>query len=189
MSMAFALEYGMEWLRSQNNWKPNECGVQMDGLPALDAGAFFISLDDGGIESGIEGTDVLAETLTMIVGIWRRPEHLTRTQRGQLKLPHDKYLLGAYTLHEMERQVIVPRLKGFHLNYDFMNGLNSRYNLPHAQNGAAFINPWMYRGRGRMETVNMDDGSSTGQDWYGYRLRFRGLGRLQKLRSNTDAVG
>lgn len=189
MSMALALEYGVEWLREQHGWKYNECGVQQDALPALDAGPFYISLDDGGVESGLPDTDCLAETLSMLVGIWRRPEHLTKMLRGQLKLPNDKWLAGVFTLHEMERKVIIHKQKGFHRNYDFVNALNTRYNLPHETNGAKFINPWVYLGRGRMETVGITDDSDRGQSWYGYRLRFRGLGRIQKLREATDAIG
>jgi hypothetical protein len=190
MSMPLALEHTQEWLREKNGWKDNECGVQYDALPMLqDAGQFYVAIDDAGVETGNELTDSIKEILTLTIGIWRRQEHLSqRDRKSILKLPTDKYLLGSWTLFDLERTVLLPRLNGLHANYAFVTALNLRYNLPDEDFGATFILPLFYRGRGRMETYGVDDGGAT-QCWYGYRLRFRGLAREQKLRSASWAQG
>jgi hypothetical protein len=189
MSMALALQYGTEWLRTKYGFTATQCGVQFDALPPNDAGQFYIALDDGGIETGPDNTAALTETLNITVGIWRKPEHLAlKDKRGNLQLPIDKYLIGAYTLHDLERKVIVERpsekMYGLHQSWSFMRGLNERYALPHLVDGDVFFTPLFYRGRGRMETVGIErgilpDGSVDAQTWYGYRLRFRGLSRTQ----------
>lgn len=190
MSMALALEFTAEYLRKYNGWKPNECGVNYDALPLLqDAGQFYVAVDDSGVETGLDATDSIKEILSITVGIWRRSEHLSqRDRRGNLKLPFDKYLIGAYTLHDLERAIIIPRLNGLHGNYSFTNELNTRYNLPDEDNGAKFHLCWFYKGRGRIETYGVDDGNLT-QTWFGYRLRFRGLTREQRLHVSTYATG
>lgn len=198
MSMALALEYTQVWLREKNNWLPNQCGVQYEAIPAMDAGPFYVAVDDAGVETGNPDTDSLKETLTLTIGIWRRAEHLGRDKRGNLKLPHDHYLLGAYTLHDMERAVVVHKTtpytgeatkNGLHKNYAFLVALNAYYNLPSAA-GAKFTMPLAYMGRGRMEAIAVDDGAGSGATaWYGYRLRFRGLTREQKLREAAEAAG
>jgi hypothetical protein len=189
--MALALEHTQEWLREKNGWKFNECGVNYDALPMLqDAGQFYIAIDDAGVEVGNELTDSVKEVLTLTIGIWRRSEHLSqRDRRFELKMPIDKYLLGSWTLYDLERVVMLPYLNGLHANYSYLSSLNTRYNLPDADYGATFIRPLFYKGRGRMETYGVDDGGSI-QTWYGYRLRFRGLDREQKLRRvANDAQG
>lgn len=198
MSMALALEFTTEWLRSKHGWKPNECGVQFEAQPAYDAGQFYVALDDSGVETGPDETDSLKEILTITIGVWRRPEHLMKDKRGILKLPHDQYLLGAWTLHELERSVIVHKTggstqvnkDGLHNNWSFMSELNSRYNLPNAEYGAKFTQPLRYKGKGRMVTTTVGgEPNSEIQAWYGYLLRFRGLYREQKMRDNLDAIG
>ena len=193
--MALALEHTAEWFRGVYAWKPNECGVQYDAMPPNEAGQFYVAIDDGGVEAGRDETAALQETLTLVIGIWRRPEHLSqKDRRANLKLPIDKYLLGAYTLHDLERMVLIfrasgePKLNGLHQNFEFMNALNNRYNLPHAELGSKFNLPLFYRGRGRMETVGLDD-QGTVNAFYGYRLRFRGLTRVQVTNNANYAIG
>ena len=194
MSMALALEYTVDWLRDKNGWTVQQCGVQYDAIPAMDAGPFYVAVDDAGVESGDASTDSLKEILTITIGIWRRPEHLMKDKRGILKLSTDKYLIGAYTLAELERAVLIhnsaiPGKNGLHHNWAFVNGINARYNLPQDQLGAGFITPLSYRGRGRMESIAIDNGSTDPAAFFGYRLRFRGLMREMKLRAATHAVG
>jgi hypothetical protein len=190
MSAALALEHIQEWLRAKNGWKSNQCGVQYEAMPALDAEDFYVAIDDLGTEPGNELTDSLKEIYSFSIGIWKRAEHLSiKDLRGNLKLPQDEYLLKSYTLHDMERAVVVPAGGGLHANYLFLESLNNRYNLPDATLGAAFNRPLFYKGRGRMEPLGVDDGNTT-KAWYGYRLRFRGLDREQRLRdSSTQALG
>lgn len=195
MSMAMALEYITEYCRDTFGWKVNECGVQYDAQPAMDAGQFYVAFDDAGVEGGSDNTDSLKETLNITIGIWRRPSYLMKDKRGQLKLPHDLYILGAYTLNDLERMLIVhnsanSEKKGLHNNYGFLSNLNTRYNLPNSEYGASFLTPLNYRGRGRMESIATESGAGTDvQAWLGYRLRLRGLMREQKLRTINDATG
>jgi hypothetical protein len=195
MSMALALEFTAEWLRQKNGWQPNQCAVSNDAVPAYDAGQFFIAVDDAGVETGTEVTDSLKELLNLTIGIWRRPEYVARDRRGLLKLPNDLYILGAWTLHDFERLIIVHKTadqekrNGLHNNWAFLSALNTRYNLPSSENGAEFRTPLTYRGRGRMESVVLDNRSGESQPWLGYRLRWRGLYREQKYRTAEDAIG
>lgn len=194
MSMAFSLQYGAEWLRTKNGWTVQQCGVQFDALPPNDAAPFFIALDDGGVEGGPDNTEALTEVLNWTIGIWRKPEHLQlKDKRGDLQLPRDKYLVGSYTLHDLERKVMVANptnnLFGFHKNWAFMKGLNERFALPHVVDGDAYFTPLSFRGRGRMEMIGIDkgmlpNGEVDAQCWFGYRLRFRGLQRTQATNVN-----
>lgn len=199
MSMAFSLQYGAEHLRTKYGWQPNQCGVQFDALPPNDAGQFYIALDDGGVEAGAEDTEALTEVVSWTVGIWRKPEHLfIKDKRGDLHSPIDKYLMGAYTLNDLERMVIIDRPSnkfwGFHKNWKFLQGLNERFSLPHTQDGDKYFTPLVYRGRGRMEMIGLDrgvlgDGSIDVQPWFGYRLRFRGLMRTQATNNPNKYLG
>lgn len=196
MSMALALEYTQEWFRDKYSFKVSQCGVQPQAQPPLDAmGPFYIAIDDAGVQTGNEQTHSLKEILTITVGIWRKMEHFSpKILRGNLKLPQDKYLAGAFTLAEMERKVIVRRsggepLYGLHFNYDFVNGINARYALPHETLGANFVFPFQYKGRGQMEELGYDVGAGDPILWSGYRLRFSGLAREQKLTGTTPAIG
>lgn len=199
MSMAFSLQYGAEWLRTKYGFQANQCGVQYDALPPNDAGMFYIALDDGGIESGPENTAALTETLNWTIGVWRKPEHLfLKDKRCDLQLSIDKYLIGAYTIHDLERKVIVDRpvnkLHGFHENMEFLQGLNARFSLPHTQDGDVFFTPLRFRGRGRMEMIGVDrgtlgNGEVDTQLWFGYRLRYRGLMRTQATNNPNKYIG
>jgi hypothetical protein len=195
MSMALALEFTQTWLRDRFSWKWNECAVSHDALPSYDAGNFFIAIDDMGVETGSEVTDSLREILNIQIGIWRRPEFLAKDRRGLLKMPQDLYLLGSWTLHDLERAVIVHKSgdptkpNGLHNNWSFRTALNTYCNLPNENDGAEFITPWNYRGRGRMESVTLDNRGGEDQAFLGYRLRFRGCMREQKLRETEDAIG
>ena len=189
MSMALALEYTCEWLRTKNTWVAQQCGITYNAEPALDAGKFFVGIDDSGVETGDERTDALTEIMNLTIVFWRRPEHFLKVRRGLIKTNNDPYIVGAYTLHDIERLIIVPRLNGLHLNYTFLADLNTYFALPHDDLGASFITPLVYRGRSRMESIILPSTNGDGQAWLGYRLRFRGLQRTQKLRGVTDASG
>ena len=193
MSMAMALEYTAEWLMEKNSWTNNQVGVQPDAIPPNTAGPWYVAIDDSGVETGEDATDALKEILTITIGIWRRSEHLQNDRKGILKLVKDKYLLGAWTLHRLERTILIHKSgaeikNGLHNNYSFLTGLNLRFNLPNEADGAEFRMPWNYKGRGRMETIGLADEQAI-HAFYGYRLRFRGLMRLQKLRRTEDAIG
>lgn len=194
MSMALVLEHTQEWLRAKYGWAPNQCLVTHGAQPVFDAGYFFIGIDDSGVESGSEETDALKEICNLTIGVWLRPEHLQADKRGILKLPVDMYLSSSWSLHNFERSIIVHRsaegheLYGLHNNWDFRTALNTRYNLPDSDYGAQFSGVLTYRGKGPMESLALDDGQNV-HSWFGYRLRFRGLYRIQKHRLSTDAIG
>lgn len=187
--MSLALDFCQVWLRDKMGLKSNECGVQFDCQPPNDAGQFYIGIDDGGVEAGPENTNSLRETLNINIGIWRKPEHLSQKDRkGILQLPRDKYLLGAYTIADLERKVIVKRLNGLHHNAEFLLALNEYYGLPDVNLGSAFNTVLWYKGRSKMQFLSVDVDANTAQPWYGYLLRFRGLVREQRLVS-TYASG
>jgi hypothetical protein len=190
MSMALILEFTQEWLRAKNGWAVNQCGVQYDSLPALDAGQFYVSIDESSLEAGSDLTDSLKEMFFITIGVWRRAEHLSiKDKRGHLKLPTDRYLISAYSLYDLERLVILPKNNGLHANYQFLYELNKRYNLPSADYGPSFIRPLFYQGRGKMDVLTIEADNKSPQAWYGYKLRFKGLEREQKLRGAFDAQG
>ena len=180
MTMAIVLEFTQTWLRDIYGWNANECSVQYQALPALDAPSFSVTIDDAGIETGPDTTDSLKEITILDVGIWKRPEHLSiKDRRGKLKLPKDRYVITATMLNDLERNVI----KALHANYDYLVAINQEYELPNSELGSDFYRPLFYRGRSRMEVLGLEDETST-QSWFGYRLRFKGLEREHKLRSS-----
>lgn len=195
MSTGMALEFTRDWLRDKYGWNYTNCGVHFDAVPPLEcASPFYISIDDGGVESDDSDTDSLKEIVSIRVGIWRKPEHLHQDLRGMMKLPNDLYVFGTKTLEMIERQIVVHKSAtayekhGLHRNYQFVNALNTRYNLPEELLGDKFKHPFRYRGKGQMEELGMV-GKTGVQTWLGWRLRFRGLSRTQKMRLGTDPIG
>jgi hypothetical protein len=195
MTMPLCLEFTQSWLREKYGWKWNECGVEFESIPSYSAGQFFVSIDDAGVETGRDDTDSIMEILSINIGIWRRKEHLMNDQRGMLKLPQDFYLLGSRTIAKLERQVILPNssngpMYGLDKNYDYLRELNTYWQLPSAENGATFTEPFRYRGRGSMETRALTDNQGNNEQiWYGYKLRFRGLKREQIIHRSGYALG
>lgn len=192
MSMALVLRFTRDWLREKNGWDHTQCGVQAMAEPPYEAASpFYIGLEDGGVEPGNELTDSLKETLSITIGIWRKPEHLGHDLAAGLTLPQDQYLLGSLSLYEIERAIIVHKSftgsvkNGLHGNYQFVQDLNAAYNLPDESLGAGFIGCWKFRGRGGVEPLGREDG----QAWIGFKLRFRGVWREQKQRLINDTIG
>lgn len=193
MTVAIALLGVRDWFREKYGWQANECGVQFRATPALNAGLFYVAIDDSGVEVGRDDTESLDETVSITIGIWRRAEHLNHDLRGNLKLPEDIYMLGAMTLDKLERMVVVDKPSknkfGLHGNWEFRRALNSKFDLPHEDRGADFKRPFRYRGRGVMETEALDDNLGREIVWFGYKLRFRGLEREQVLHKPNYALG
>jgi len=186
MGMSMALEYCQDWFRKKNGWKANECGVQYEYKPALDAGNFYIAIDDAGIEVGNELTDSIKEILRINVAIWMRPEHLAiKDLRGTLKITNDPYLIRSFMLTDYYQRVMLPSWNGLHANYLFMQALNAYFSLANSEMGVQFNRPLFYKGRGRIETLGIADDNSTSA-WFGYVLTFRGLDREQNLRSGAQ---
>lgn len=188
MSLGMGLHGVRDWLRSQYGWKENQCGVQYQCLPPASADNFYIAIDDAGVETGPEETDALTEVLNIEIGAWRRPGGKPADRLGMLKLPQDLYLAAVHTNTDLERAVITPtgasRDKGgLHKNYGAMNFINTLFRLPDADLGAGFMEPLHFRGCGRFESITVPGKSSDPDVFYGRRLRFRGLKRIQKVRA------
>jgi hypothetical protein len=184
MSMGMAL-YGLEaYLRQQYKWQPIQCGVQHRCLPPPRAGQFFVGIDDAGVEGGPAETNALTEVCNIEIGVWRRPGHLSQSDMiGKMKLPTDPYIAGVLTATKLERMVTIPTEDqsslGLHQNYGAMNFINSLFGLPDAGLGDKFCEPLVFRGFSRFESVVIGEGKGA-EAYYGRRLRFRGLKRIQK---------
>lgn len=184
MSMGITL-FGLEsYLRQQYDWKPIQCGVQNRCLPPPRAGAFFVGIDDAGVESGPEETNALTEICNIEIGVWRRPGHLSQADMiGKMKLPDDPYLQGIMTLTKLERMVLVTdesqQTGGLHQNYGAMNFVNQLFGLPNIDLGAGFNTPLVFRGFSRFESIALPN-SKDADVYFGRRLRFRGFKRIQK---------
>lgn len=188
MSMGMGLHGIQDWLRQEYGWKANQCGVQYRCLPPATAGDYYVAIDDAGVETGPEETDALTEILSPEIGIWRRPSGKPADRLGLLKLPEDIYLNSIYSNTNLERMVICPTREdtskgGLHMNWGFVTFLNSKFELPSADLGAGFLSPLIFRGFSRFETVGIPGKSNDPDVFYGRRLRFRGLKRIQKVRA------
>lgn len=192
MSMALVLEYLPIWLRQKNGWQKNQCDSSYRGYPTADAGQFFVGVDEVLVETGNSENESLEETLTIQVSVWRRPEHLMHDRRNKIKDKEDRYLAGIYTLHRLERAVLVhgakTGLNGLHNNYSFVNDLNTYFELPDNSLGDVFLSRFTFKGRGRNEEILVPTARDE-QMFIGYTLRFSGLKRIQKIRNINHALG
>jgi hypothetical protein len=187
MSMGMGLHGVRDWLRTQFGWKENQCGVQYQCLPPATADQFYVAIDDAGVEVGPDETDALTEILNIEIGVWRRPGGKPADRLGMLKLPQDIYLAGIYTNTDLERMVLCPtgaakNKGGLHKNYGFLTFVNTLFGLPDDDLGAAFMDPLNFRGFSRFESIAIPGQSTDPDVFYGRRLRFRGLKRIQKVR-------
>jgi hypothetical protein len=71
---------------------------------------------------------------------------------------------------------------GLHKNYGFLTFVNTLFGLPDDDLGAAFMDPLNFRGFSRFESIAIPGQSTDPDVFYGRRLRFRGLKRIQKVR-------
>lgn len=189
MSMGMGLEAIEKWLRAEYGWKVNQCGVQYQCLPPATADQFYVAIDDAGVENGgSEGTDSLEEVLNIEIGVWRRPGGKPADKLGLLKLPDDVYLPAISTNTDLERLVQIPsgaakRNGGLHRNYGFLIFVNELFKLPSDELGAKFTEPLLFRGANRFESIAFAGAKNDAHAFYGRRIRFRGLKRIQKVRA------
>lgn len=185
MSLGMVLHGVRDYLRQQYSWDYTKCGVQKNNVPPANAGAFYIAIDDAGDESGPEDTDALTETVNLEIGVWKRTGGRTDDRLGTLKLPDDIYLASIYTNTDLERMVKIPDGAsghgGLHNNWRLVAFINTLFGLPSDTLGAGFTGQLTYRGSGRFEAITLPD--NTAISFYGRRLRFRGLRRVQKSRA------
>lgn len=180
MSMAMVLEGSQDFLRQLYEWKPTECVVAPETLPTASAGPFFIGIDEGSVEGGEENSHKLKEVFNIEIGIWRRPHNLPKDRWREYLKVQNMYLPEVATLDTLERQVITA-LHG----YGKRNGgpslwefINTKFQLPISGRGDRFNGTLMYKGRGKSEVISLP-AEEGGGEFYGRRLRFRGLDRTQ----------
>lgn len=188
MSMGMGLHGVRNWLREQFGWKENQCGVQYQCIPPAIGEQYYIALDDAGVETGPEETDALTEILNLEIGVWRRPGGKPADRLGLLKLPTDLYLNNIYSNTQLERMVIVAtgpvkQSGGLHMNWRLPLFINELFKLPNDDEGAGFLGALTFRGYSRFESIGIPGQGNDAVAYYGRRLRFRGLKRIQNVRA------
>jgi len=178
MSMGMGLHGTRDWLRKEHDWKENRCGVHFQCIPPATADQYYVALDDAGVDAGPEDTDALTEILNLEIGVWRRPGGKPADRLGLLKLPSDLYLANIYTNTELERLVILS----LHQNWKIWTFINTLFKLPDDDLGAGFQDRFVFRGYSRFESIAIPGGNDA-TAFYGRRLRFRGLKRVQNVRA------
>jgi hypothetical protein len=188
VSMAMALEGTRDFLRAHASapWaavsdenKVKHCGIQDRGFPPPMAPAFYVALDDAGVESGPENNDYLKEILNIEVSVWREASRTPKDYRGKLFTKDDLYLSQIYTISDLERFVLAV----LHRSFTLRVAINDQFDLPNvARQEQGFEGCLMYRGRARAE-VAVDTDSGNSREFIGMRLRFRGLHRNQYIGS------
>lgn len=173
MSMAMVLEATRDFLRSERSWTQKQCQIMPAGLPPATAGMFFITLDDGGVETAGSDNFYLREVFTIEVGVWRRAEWLAADLRGAEQLKTHPYLAGIQNLHTLERNVI----ETLHNNWTLRTQINTDFSLPSEDDGDDFTGVLAYTGRGRIEPAVLPEQNAPA--FSGWRMRFKGLSRTQ----------
>jgi hypothetical protein len=186
--MAMALEGTRDFLLGHNAapWhamaaddRIKFCGIQDGGVPPPMSPAFYVALDDAGVDSGPENNDYLKEILKITVSVWREAGRMPKDYRGKMFTKDDLYLAQIYTISDLERLV----LGALHRSFPCRVAINAQFRLPALQRGeASFDGCWIYRGRTRAE-VAVDGEGQSARAIVGMRLQFRGLHRNQAVGS------
>lgn len=178
MSMGMVLEATESYLREVLQFEPNRIGIEFNTEPPPLAGAFFIGIDDAGVESrSTENDYYLREIYVLEIGIWKRPGQFPKDRRAELLKTQNVYTPELETLDSLERKV----LAALHKNNDWLRFANERFTLPLGGLGDQFINPLRYLGRSKNERLIAE--GEQAEPWIGRRLRFASAERLQKLES------
>lgn len=176
MSMSAILTATELWLRQENDWEINQCGIQPNSEPPPSAGQWYVSIDDGGIDQTARPEDhYLRELFRVEVGVWRRPDQLPKDRKRDLLKTTSIYAAEAQTLESLERAVI----RKLHKSQGWRQLCNTNAGFPSAANGDQVIMPLVYLGRSKCETISF--GSQNEHVFFGRRLRFRGADRTQSL--------
>ena len=177
MSMALVLEGIRDFLRSENGWKKGECDIRQGGVPTETSRAFYVAIDDAGVETAGADQHYLKEIYSIEIAIWTETGSLPADMSGLAQLASDKYTIGRETLDNLERAIIGQ----LHQEQDPRNQINTQFNLP--AEGCIFLMPMIYSGRPRNEIIGAARRGSQIAQWLGRRLRFRGFDRIQKIGS------
>jgi len=182
MSAALSIRGTRDYLRKKHGWDYKTCGIQPNAEPPtrLMMANHYVALDDAGVDTeGGHDSDYLKEFPALTVGIWIKPGATPKDMLGNFQMPDDVYLSHVITLADLERSVIVDRLGGLHKSYECMNAVNAQFVLPNDNHGAEFRMPFVYRGRSKIDGLPIE---GTETVVIGYKLRFKGMMRLQKNR-------
>lgn len=191
MSLGMVLHGVRDYLRQQNGWTVQNCGVQKDAVPPATAGQFYVSIDDTGVDGTAADNDHLSEQFNLEIGVWRRSGGKPDDRLGQLKLPEDIYLHNVLSLTDLERRVLVSQdnAGGLHQNWAVRSYINTLFGLPSFAAGPEFTGVLSFRGFSRLESIVLAGTNAQNPAFYGRRLRFHGLQRVQIIRGSRATTG
>lgn len=178
-AMSLVLEGTRDYLKTQNSWDTTQCEIQDQGTPPAVAGEFFVALDDGGVETQGEDSELLREIQLIEISVWRRLGGYAPDKVGVMLLDTDIYRNTIETLSTLERKVVSQ----VHGDWALRVAINTQFGLPDATLGGEFTSSFRYKGRSRPERVVIPDAED--DVYLGYRLRFRGMLRNQYV----DSIG
>jgi hypothetical protein len=165
-------------LRTANDWDSNSCSIQPGSEPPPTAAQWYIAIDDAGVEQSARAEDYyLREQFVIEIGVWRRPGQLPHDRKKELQKNVTRYMNDMLTLEPLERKVI----KALHKSQTWRNTLNSLAGFPEEGSGDQVVNPLVYQGRSKNETLVF--GKENEHAFFGRRLRFRGGDRVQTIES------
>jgi hypothetical protein len=158
-------------IRCQLKLADGQCDIQPDGHPPARMGEFYISLDEGGIQSADKG--FLKEVFSIDVFITKRTGVYPKDQYRRI------YLDNATGLASLERKIIAA----VHGSQELRVAANTLGDLPSTENGDAFQFPLYYMGRSKTRSAGGEwSGSAKENDCFLVRaLRFTGGNRIQAL--------
>ncbi len=172
MSTGHILLRVRDHLRSTLSLDTDQCEIRCEGNPTSVAGQFFIGVREMGVQG--EGKSFLRELSRIEVAVWRRASDVPHDRSGDLHLSSDPWLSAVFALDEMERQVI----RAIHGNHaDLPKWLNNSLSLGEAPQGDRFLLPLFYEGRSGTEALS--NKKERPAAWYGRRLQFAGMTRVQ----------
>lgn len=151
----------------------NYIGIQPNGHPPANCGAYYVALDDGGVSTG-NARNYLREEFTILVTITKRIGHHARDRYDAI------YTETSTGLRSIER----PIIRLIHGVQDIRVAANTLASTPHADYGDIYQMPLWYAGRSAMRFEGGDwVGSSSNHDQaFAVRtLRFTGGLRVQAL--------
>ena len=174
MSMGVVLKQVRDHLRNSMSLGVDQCGIAPGGSPPETAAEFYIAIDESQVRS--TARDHLNEVYEIEIAVWRRPGQFPADQQGDLTLADDPYLAGILTLDDLERAVI----RNIHANYaDVTAAANTAIGAPSEQAGDVFQLAMYYAGRAGTEVIKHETGRDAA--WFGRRLKFAGMNRVQSL--------
>ena len=148
--------------------------IRSDGNPTTTAGQVFVAVKETGVKS--QGRTFLREIYQFEISVWRRASSVPADVSGQLQLSSDPWIPNMFALDQLEREIV----RSIHGNHaDLPQSLNDSLSLGIDPNGDRYLLPLYYEGRSGTETLPKQQ--SKQPVWYGRRLQFSGMTRVQAL--------